>query len=161
MDVLIERGFRNVAGITNDEAEYAAGRNVLLGDVHCMSMFGDGEVSFLYSKETLEHLVSPWCALLEMNRVTRMGGEFLHLVSTGIDKQRETYHVSCFPDWLWFDLLTKAGFEVDRLLVGHATEVGFSGRKVRTPDGLDRISERYSYDLRAAFNAVPRETLVL
>ena len=89
MDVLRDdRGFKNVHGITNDPAEKAADRHIFLGDIHDMSMFGAGEISFLYSKETLEHLISPWCALLEMNRIMRIGGEYLHLISTGIEKQR-------------------------------------------------------------------------
>ena len=154
------RGFKNVHGITNDPAE-AAGTDIFCRDIHDMSLFNAGEIAFLYSKETLEHLISPWCALLEMNRVLRPGGEYLHLISTGMEKQRESYHVSCFPDWLWFDLLIKAGFTVEKMLVGHATEVGFVGRKERDIETLGKIDGRYAYDLSGRFNGVKREALVL
>ncbi len=161
MDLLAAAGYKNVTGITNDPREAEGQANIVVADIHDLSRFGDGEVRYLYSKETLEHLVSPWCALLEMNRILPIGGEFLHLISCGLEKQRETYHVSCFPDWLWFDLMTKAGFRVTKILEGHATEFGFAGVKERDAGGLDRINGRYAYDLRAALAAVPRETLVL
>ena len=160
LDILCERGFKNVHGITNDPDEAAARPGVFLGDIHDMNMFGAGEFSFIYSKECLEHLISPWCALLEMNRILKPGGEFVHLISCGIEKQRETYHLSCFPDWLWFDLLHKAGFETTKILDGHATEIGFVGRKIREAEPHLK-PEQYSYNLRAMFNGVARETIVL
>lgn len=151
----------NVHGITNDAREAQGRQDIFVDDIHDMGRFGDGEVRFIYSKETLEHLVSPWCALLEMNRIMPIGGEFIHLISCGIDKQRESYHVSCYPDWLWYDLLKKSGFLVQKILDGHETEFGFIGVKERNAKSLDRINSQYSYDLRAEMKTVPRETIQL
>ncbi len=161
LDVLAAAGYKNITGVTNDPREAEGQANIIVADIHDLSRFGDGEVRFLYSKETLEHLISPWCALLEMNRILPIGGEMLHLISCGIDKQRETYHVSCFPDWLWFDLMTKAGFRVTKILDGHETEFGFYATKERDVAGMGQINGRYAYDLRGALNAVTRETIQL
>lgn len=161
LDIFAALGFKNVHGVTNDEREAQKDPRIFVDDIHDMPRWNAGDIRFIYSKETMEHLVSPWCALLEMNRIMPIGGEFLHLISCGIDKQREIYHVSCFPDWLWFDLMKKAGFRVTKILQGHRTEFGFYGVKERDVAGLEKIDGRYAYDLNGQLADVPRAILQL
>lgn len=159
LDILRERGY-DVIGVTNDEGELAqACADVIEADMHDMP-FGDGAFANAYSKEVLEHSPAPYILLRELNRVTKKGGGGLHFISLGMEKQRETYHFSCFPDWLWVDLFIKAGFEVKTIYDGHETEYGFLVEKVR------ELSEPFcpndwSYHLREVFNAIPREKLCL
>ncbi len=158
LEVMRTMGIEPV-GVTFDATEAAADPAIIQADIHDLPL-QDGWFRFVYSKEMMEHLVSPFAALLEMNRVMAIGGEFLHLISCGMEKQRETYHLSCFPDWLWYDLFKKAGFQVDLILDGHATEIGFLGRKVEEADPA-RIPRRWSYDLNGEMNGVKRQPIQL
>jgi hypothetical protein len=160
VDVLNGMGWASVVGLTVDETEWKKGDGkVVLGDMHDMT-FKDASYGYTYSKETLEHTPAPFIALVELNRVTKLGGGFFHLISCGLEKQREMYHLSCLPEWMWFDLFKKAGFEVTEILNGHETEIGFIGRKVRTVEPF-QIPERWSYDLRSEHNAVKKSALRL
>ena len=89
------------------------------GDIHEMP-YKDEEFDYVLSKETLEHLLSPFMGLCEINRVMKVGGKFVHCTPTGEMKQRDWNHYHCAPDWMWIDLMYKAGFEVTR--TGYAFE---------------------------------------
>lgn len=88
---------------------------VVPGDIHDLQ-YNDKSFDAVYSKETLEHSPCPILALLESNRVLKAGGEFFHLIADGWNKQREWYHWSCLPDWVWCDLFLKAGLLVERVI---------------------------------------------
>lgn len=160
LDVMRELGFADVTGVTNDKGELKdACTGVVEADMHDTGLPA-GFYDNVYSKETLEHSPAPYILLREMNRVTKMGGGGLHFISLGMEKQRETYHFSCFPDWLWVDLFLKAGFETKKIYDGHETEYGFLVVKVR------ELSEPFcpdawSYHLREIYNEIPRERLCL
>lgn len=98
----------------NDGASDTWKDHIVYGDMHAMP-FDTGSFDFVYSKETLEHSPCPILALMEMNRVLKMEGEFFHLIADGWNKQRDPYHWSCLPDWLWCDLMLKAYFKVERM----------------------------------------------
>ena len=105
-------------GITFHPEEYQArvvdSSLMTLGDLHGMP-FEDESFDCVYSKETLEHVACPMLALIEINRVLRMEGQCFHLIADGWNKQRDWYHLSCFPDWLWADLFRKAYLDVDSI----------------------------------------------
>lgn len=95
-----------------NHATYPGARERLtVGDVHDLP-FGDGAFDAVYSKEMFEHSPCPYLAVLESARVLKPGGEFFHLIADGWQKQRDWYHFSCLPDWLWCDLFRKAGLDV-------------------------------------------------
>jgi len=151
-----EQGIEAV-GITNEETEWkSSNAHVVLGDMHD-TPFKNKEFDAVWSRETLEHSPAPYILLRELARVTKDDGEFAHFISLGMEKQRETYHFSCFPDWLWYDLFNKSGWTVDKIYDGHDSEYGFIGRRNVEPfcDG------RWSYPLRESLNAVTREKIVL
>lgn len=150
-------GYSDTRGLTFHDEEQ--GEGIDYEDMHCMS-YEDKSFDYVYSKEVLEHSPSPYIALCEMNRILKDGGEFFHLISCGWMKQMETYHFSCFPDWLWVDLLVKSGFKVTKILDGHETEFGFIGHKVKDKD-FNEIPERWAYDLRGTVNSIKREKIRL
>lgn len=154
LDVLRGMGF-TVTGVTNDPAELGD-RDITMADIHDLP-FQDSSFDIVYSKETLEHSISPWAALRESIRVLKPNGRFFHLISCGLEKQREVYHFSCFPDWLWVDLFRKTGHELIQILDGHATEYGFMGVK---PEQAEEIPG-WSYDLRSYMNGIRRSKLEL
>ena len=83
-------------------------------DLHALDL-PDASFDFCYSKETLEHVACPMLALIEMNRVLRPNARFFHLIADGWAKQRDWYHLSCFPEWLWCDLFRKAYCHVEQV----------------------------------------------
>lgn len=116
--VALEQGWKAVKGITWHEQEYENVKKqglkdyVAKGDIHEMP-FGNEEFDYVISKETLEHTLSPYIALYEINRVMKTEGKFCHLTPEGEQKQSEWYHLSCFPPYVWIDLMKKTGFEVE------------------------------------------------
>lgn len=114
----LQQGWKEVKGITLHEQEYENVKKqgleayVVQGDMHDMS-FGDEEFDYVISKETLEHALSPYIVLCEINRVMKQEGKFCHLTPEGEQKQSEWYHTSCFPPYVWIDLMNKTGFVVE------------------------------------------------
>ena len=159
IDILRGMGFSDSWGLTNDPRESAADPRIVLDDMHDMPRIGDKSIQYMYSKETLEHTPAPYVALCEFNRVMAPGGQFLHLISISMEKQRELYHFSCFPDWVWVDLFLKTGFIVDRLYV-HPIQIGILGHKAEDKD-FDKVPDHWSYDLNGVMNGLPKENLEL
>ena len=106
--------------------------------------FKDKQFDYVYSKEVLEHTPAPYIALCEINRV--MVKSFAHFISTGIDKQREWYHFSCFPDWIWVDLFIKTGCNVKRIYE-NKVELGFVGDKIDHKDLDKKIDSKLLFAL--------------
>ncbi len=83
---ILEVGSRNVTGITRRElfknCEHYVGFDVLegpgvdvVGDAHLLSnYFSTNEFDFVYSISVFEHLLTPWKAVLEINKVLKTGG---------------------------------------------------------------------------------------
>ncbi len=160
IDIFKEKGFTDVVGLTNHRDELIR-QDIIEGDMHDIPI-EDKKFKYVYSKETLEHSISPYIALCEINRVMKVGGEFMILISTSMEKQRETYHFSCFTDWIWYDLFKKAELKVTKIL-DNEIQTGFIGIKEFDKD-FDKIpatkdSKRYSYSLREELNEVPRDVL--
>jgi len=84
---ILELGSRNVSGNTRNDSfknykEYIGfdileGPNVdKVGDVHKLSQyFEKGSIDFVFCISVFEHLMMPWKAVLEMNKVLKVGGE--------------------------------------------------------------------------------------
>lgn len=115
--VLREMGWKNARGITFYDGEFKNVRkqglqNIIeLGDFHDMP-FPNAMFDYVISKETLEHAISPFIVLAEINRVMKIDGRFVHYIPEGEAKQSDPYHYMCAPSWLWSDLMRKAGFSV-------------------------------------------------
>lgn len=147
-------GYKNVVGVTNDVVELSVAKAEMItqSDMHDMQ-FLDKSFDYVYSKETLEHSIAPYAVLSELYRISTKG--FLHFISTGIDKQREHYHFSCFPDWVWYDLFKKTGHRVTKILE-NKVELGFAGTiepNFQSPIPL--------YSLIREVEAVKKEPLLL
>lgn len=108
-------GFKNVWGVTRHPVEAASGiEGVVNADIHNLP-FDEDTFDYVYSKETLEHLLAPFVGVYEAARVMKAAGRFAHFISVGEAKQREWYHFSCFPDWVWYDLFRKSGLFVKNI----------------------------------------------
>lgn len=119
------------------------------GDIHELP-FEDDYFDHVISKETLEHMISPTIALFEINRVMRKGGTFVHYIPSGIDKQRDWYHYNCYPDWLWADLMYKAGFQL-KSISEDIKQLRYEGLKTKVAGWLDR-----PYDLETYLKSIRR-----
>jgi SAM-dependent methyltransferase len=83
---ILEIGSRNVTGITRRTLfpncknyvgfDIIEGEGVdIVGDAHCISRICDAEYfDFAYSISVIEHLLFPWKAILEINKVLKEGG---------------------------------------------------------------------------------------
>lgn len=144
-----ERDFDPV-GVTFQPVELASGAQrpvaMVNEDIHDLSA-PDETFDYTYSKETLEHLLSPFIGVYQIARVMKVGGKFCHFISSGVRKQWDWYHFSCFPDYVWFDLFHKAGLvvtEVRNVIVSgdNSIQIVLTGYKERNRD-LTKAEERY------------------
>lgn len=83
---VLELGARNVTGASYRHHFPDAGRYIgcdihpgqgvdLVGDVHSLStLIASGSIDAIFSVSVFEHLVYPWKAVLEINRVLKIGG---------------------------------------------------------------------------------------
>lgn len=119
IEVLKGRGFTDVIGLTYDRREFKDAKvnddNVVRGEMHDLP-FEDNTFDFVYSKETLEHSITPYIALCELNRVMKVGAESIHYIAEGTLKQGDWYHFSCFPPFIWVDLFHLANFKTYKIL---------------------------------------------
>jgi len=140
--LLLDLGFKNVKGIisafTQGEIDSVIaaglGKEIEFGDIHDMP-FDSDEFDYVISKETLEHLLSPYIALYEINRVMKVGASFVHYVPEGLIKQVDWYHLNCYPRWLWLDLLHKTGFSVD-CITPDIKQIKYVGYKKQLPEKI-------------------------
>lgn len=158
LEVLKGLKFQNVTGITLEDEEYASakarGLNVIQADIHDLP-FEDGEFDYVISKETLEHLLSPFLGLEEINRVMKRDGYFVHYIPCGYKKQIDWYHIFCGPPAIWLDWFHKTGFRVDSVYES-IQQNRFSGQKIRDFDSV----EQDLYDLRSVENRLCGKTSV-
>ena len=135
--LLLEKGWKDVIGITWHPKEFeesqkmGLGEHVIQGDFHDMGLLQDSQFDYVISKETLEHALSPFAALVEINRVMKVGGSYVFYIPEGPAKQSDWYHLYCAPDWLWKDIIDKAGFSVDSI-TRQIDQNKFSGTKLHS-----------------------------
>lgn len=132
-----ELGYTSVLGLTGHEDELRLSKEqeidgIYLADMHEMP-FEDGQFDMVISKETLEHALSPYIVLYEVNRVLKTEGKFCHLIPAGAHKQLDWYHYHCPPPYVWVDLLLKTNMEVDDLK-WELKQFAYWGHKVADKD---------------------------
>lgn len=146
-----------VQGITNEKIEKGSRPDILLADMHDIPV-PDGAYDYIYSKECLEHSPAPYIALREMQRILKKGGKFLHFISVGEEKQREMYHYSCYPLYVWYDLFKKAGLKVKRIYE-HPIQIGLLGEKIEKD--FEATPAHWSYSLHEELARVSKTPLEL
>ena len=168
MKILRDRGFTDITGLTYDRREFKNADDnkyskVVRGDMHELP-FKDNEFDFVYSKETLEHSIAPYIALLELNRVLKVDAGFMHYIAEGVVKQGEWYHISCFPPYVWVDLFNLAEFQVDKILTAkdrggdYVIQSAYHGKKKRDKDFNKQVEH---YSLPQLMNNIKRDKLDL
>jgi SAM-dependent methyltransferase len=119
VDYACDRLGWDAIGVTFHEEEFerscCSPERIVKCDMHALE-FDNHAFDFCYSKETLEHVACPPLALIEMNRVLKPGAKFFHLIADGWQKQRDWYHLACYPDFIWCDLFRKAYMRVDKVI---------------------------------------------
>jgi len=86
----------------------------MLGDMHEIP-FKDKEFKSILCSHTLEHSISPYIALCEMNRVLKLGGHVILIFpEEGDFWTYAPHHYSCLTVNQIWSLLLKTGFEVMR-----------------------------------------------
>jgi len=146
IEVAEQLGFSEVKGLVYLEKEKTSDK-LIIGDMHELP-FPDKEFDFVYSKETLEHAIAPYVVACEINRVLKINGKFCLATSGGLRKQREWYHYSCFPIFIWMDLFHKASLEIEKIMVDGYIEFHnniFFGSKIVDKDIL-KPTEMYSLE---------------
>lgn len=147
LDHFISLGFEPV-GVTFQKDEQGH-KNIVEADIHELP-FKDEEFDYVYSRETLEHLLCPFMGVFEAMRVLKTGSRFCHYISTGPEKQREWYHFSSAVDFYWFDMFFKAGADIKmtrQIIVSgnDSIQTSFEGMKREQRD-LEKPIEGYPLD---------------
>ncbi len=149
-----ELGFTRVKGIVSSFKEKTI-PSMKVCDMHKISNESQ-RFDYVYSKETLEHSPAPYIVLCEVNKWLKEDGKFCITISQGIRKQRDWYHFSCFPSWVWVDLFLKAELEVT-----HLRESGFKEFYNATYWGFKKKDRKVGehielYSLEDYFNAIKK-----
>ena len=119
MDMVKERGYQNLVGITlsieDSEACINKGYEVMCAD---MSDFDtkDSEVDLIWCRHALEHSVFPFFTLLEFNRVLKMGGKlYVEVPAPDLERRHEfnNNHFSVMGTVMWQALFQRTGFSID------------------------------------------------
>lgn len=140
IETLRHMGFKDVKGITLLDKEYErAGtiEGISQGDIHELP-YEDESFDYVISKETLEHAIAPSIALFETNRVLKKNGKAVHYIPSGPAKQADWYHYGCFPDWVWVDLMSKAGFDIISV-TDDIQQIRYEILKARNPNAFEHV----------------------
>jgi SAM-dependent methyltransferase len=107
-----------------DRAQLYSGCNVFCGTAENMVMFKEGEFDCIICTEVLEHVTSPYRALLEMNRILKLNGTAIisspnahHIVRIMrplhfVKGELINKHINCFDLTQWKILFSMSGFEI-------------------------------------------------
>ena len=106
----------------------------VLGDAHDLSCFSDGQFDAVWSAHCVEHLQSPFDALLEWRRVLGDDGFIGLAVPSGCGVEPGHIWDLTNPRRLWY-LLALTGFAVKRVCLSGNTLIGLA-RKTQLPSSL-------------------------
>jgi len=133
---VLEIGSRNRSGIVRkglipSQLEYVGldilpGENVdLVGDAHEMSLlFPPESFDAIFSMSVFEHLMMPWKAVLEMNRVLKPGGLIMVTSHQTWPVHEVPWDYWRFSDQAWHALFhTLTGFEVLETALGEKASI--------------------------------------
>ena len=128
---ILEIGSRNLSGVTRremipDDMEYVGfdimeGENVaLVGDVHNLSKIVKScSFDAVFSISVFEHLIMPWKAAVEINRVLKTGGLFMAATHQTFPIHEIPNDFFRFSDNAWKGLFnTETGFEIIDAVMG-------------------------------------------
>lgn len=128
---VLELGSRNVTGVLRNDifpnaSEYVGfdileGENVdVVGDVHQLSKYvGENSFDIVFSTSTFEHLLFPWKAALEINKVLKVGGYVVTATHTAWPEHEMPWDFWRFPKNSFHAMFNKAtGYEIERLIEG-------------------------------------------
>lgn len=161
---VLEIGSRNVTGVTSRHrfplaSEYVGfdvhpGEGVdVVGDVHELSKHvPNNHFDIVFSVSVFEHLLFPWKAAMEINRVLRPGGYILTHTHTVWPEHEMPWDFWRFPHQSFMTFMNFAtGFEI--VLCGE-------GRPMRAFPLVDDVPMRkmYKYDLNGAVMCLARKT---
>lgn len=131
----------------------AAGFDCELGDMHD-APFDNSIFGLIFSSNVMEHAIAPHVALLECRRMLAADGLFYMIVPT-FETPGGAYtpwHVYCFNESTWRELLRKAGLAVKKFVMQSETLEGgavetylhFLAQAVAPPEPHDEILRRIS-----------------
>lgn len=99
------------------------GENVdVVGDTHQLSdYFPENEFDIIYSISVFEHLMFPWKAALEINKVLKVGGYVLTSTHPAWPEHEMPWDFWRFPQNSFTSLFNnKTGFEIEQVIEGRA-----------------------------------------
>ncbi len=102
------------------------GPNVdVLGDVHRLSEYIEAEsVDVVFSNSVFEHLFMPWKAVLEINKVMKVGGISFHASHQCWPLHEVPWDFWRYSDQAWRALFNEfTGFEVEQAVLGEPGRV--------------------------------------
>ena len=118
LDILRDKGYRNLTGITLNDTDVAIcnenGHTVLKMDQSFLS-FADNSFNFLWARHVIEHSIFPYFTLAEFARVMDSGGRmYLEVPAPETSCRHETNpnHYSVLNKGAWTSLLGRAGFTI-------------------------------------------------
>ena len=104
-----------IMGLTINRKERKAARSrslkVMRGDMHAMP-FRSRRFGFIFTQDTLEHSISPYIALTEVNRVLKPGGLALLSIPVDTDQFDAWYHFWTPTSEQLTAFARKCGFEI-------------------------------------------------
>jgi SAM-dependent methyltransferase len=103
-----------------------AGPNVdVVGDVHQLSKyFGKESFDLVYSNWVFEHLMMPWLAAIEINKVLRKGGELFINTNHSISLHDFPWDFWRYSETCWHGLLNEfTGFEILKTAIGDPVRI--------------------------------------
>ena len=123
LDVMKERGYTNMLGITLSEGDVKItrdkGHNVKEYDISFLPQkdgFNDETIDFIFCRQTLEHSPYPIFTLIEYNRVLKQGGKIYIEMPAPDQARRHEYnpnHYSILGHHQLAALLERTGFGVN------------------------------------------------
>jgi SAM-dependent methyltransferase len=130
---VLEIGSRDVSNVVRrnmfpNAAEYVgfdvlAGNNVdIVGDAHQLSEYVSGKYfDIVYSYSVFEHLMFPWKAALEINRVLKTGGYVMTMTHPAWPEHEMPWDFWRFPRNSFHSIFNATtGFEIEEVIEGRA-----------------------------------------
>jgi len=114
---LYDEGWKDITGMSVDIRDLVSverdgsSLNTIKADACNMPMESE-TFDFVWSRQTFEHLMSPWLGINEVYRILKPGGKFMLILPTDDDIMiYGASHLYVMGDRQWKNLLEKVGFK--------------------------------------------------